>query len=134
MRRVGMILCGLVFVGGMLLLGFLAPGWFSPLGWGWSSGSYGWGPGPWVWGGFGFPIWGLGMLIFCLVMMGGMMLHGEPHMHSAPGSWVSRPRESLSDILERRYSQGEITKDEFEEMKQALSVSDAGSANEHAHD
>lgn len=134
MRSVGMTLYGLVFVGGMLLLVFLAPGLFSSLGWSWSAGSYGWGIGPWAWGGFGFPFMGLAMLVFCVFMMGGMMLHGGPHMHSSHGSWVSRPRESLSDIVARRYSQGEITKDEFEQMKQALHVSDASSANEHARD
>jgi uncharacterized membrane protein len=55
-------------------------------------------------------------------------------MHSSQGRWVARPRESLSDIVARRYSQGEITKDQFEEMKQALNGSDARSANEHAQD
>lgn len=130
MRRSGMLLCGLLFVVGLILLIYLAPGWLNPFGWSWNSTSYAWWPGYWGWG--GFPVVGLAMLIFCVLMMGGMMWHGQPHMHSAPSRWVSPPRESLSDILERRYSQGEITKDEFEEIKQALSVSDAGLANEHA--
>jgi putative membrane protein len=128
-----MLLCGLVFVGGMLLLVFLAPGLFTPLGWGWSSGSYGWGIGPWVWGGFGFPIMGLGMLIFCVLMTGGMMLHGMPFAHGSGSGWMSLQGESLSDILERRYSRGELTKEQFEEMRQTLGVSDAGPANQHAH-
>lgn len=132
MRRTGMLLGGLLFFMGFLFLVYLAPGWLNPFGWSWYDDGYSWGPGLWGRGGFGFPIMAFGMLFFCLFMMGGMM-HGGPHMHSAPGSWVSRPCESLSDILENRYSQGEITKDEFEEMKQALHVSDASSANEHAH-
>ncbi len=131
MRRIGWLFAS-VFIGGLVLILLLAPGSFGPLGWDRGSGSYGWGMAPWVWGGFGFPIMGFVMLFFCLFMMGGMMHGGHP-MHSTPRSWVSRPRESLSDILERRYSQGEITKDEFEEMKQALNVSDNSSSNEHAH-
>ena len=131
MRRVSWLFA-LVFVGGLALFALLVPGLFGPLGWG--SRSYGWGMAPWAWGGFGFPIMGFVMLFFCLFMMGGMMLHGGAPMHSSHGNWVSRPRESLADILARRYSRGEITKNEFEEMKQALSVSDATSANEHARD
>ena len=131
MRRGGMLLCALVFVGGLVLLVFLAPGWFSSFNWGWSSGSYGWGPGPWWWGGFSFPFIGLGMFVFCLVMMGGMMMHGRPFAHGSGSGMTSLRRESLSEILERRYSQGEITKQQFEEMKQALGVYDAGLANEH---
>ncbi len=131
MRRVSWLFA-LVFIGGLVLFALLVPGLFGPLGWG--SRSYGWGMAPWAWSGFGFPIMGFVMLFFCLFMMGGMMWHGGSPMHSAHGSWVTRPRESLSDILARRYSQGEITKDEFEEMKQALNVSDASSANKHARD
>ncbi len=134
MRRSGLLLCVLVFFVGFLFLVYLAPGWLNPFGWSWNSDSYSWGPGLWGRGEFGFPIMPFAMLFFCLFMMGGMLLRGGPHMHSSHGSWASRLRESPSDILARRYSQGEITKDEFEEMKQALNVSDASSANEHARD
>jgi hypothetical protein len=41
--------------------------------------------------------------------------------------------ESLLEILKRRYALGEITREQFEELKRTLGVSDANSANEHAH-
>ncbi len=133
MRRVGMLLCGFMFVGGMVLLVLLAQGLFGPLGWGWSSGGYGWGLGPWVWGGFGFPFIGLAMLVFCVLMMGGMMMHGRPHALGGGSAWMSMPPESLSEILQRRYTRGEITKAQYEEMRETLGVSDATVANVHAH-
>jgi uncharacterized membrane protein len=100
----------------------LASGFFSPLGWRWNSGSYGLGIGPGVWAGFGFPIMGLGMFFFCLLMMGGMMLHGQPFGHGAGRSVAPWPGESNLDILQRRYSQGEITQDQFEQMKRDLGL------------
>ncbi len=41
--------------------------------------------------------------------------------------------ESLLDLLKRRYALGEITHEQFEELKRTLGVADANSANEHAH-
>lgn len=44
------------------------------------------------------------------------------------------PSESLLDTLrvERRYARGEVTREEFEELKRSLGVSEANSAHEHA--
>ncbi len=115
MRRLGWLMCGVLCIGGGLLLVFLvARGLFSPVGW--DNYGYGWGfIGP-----FGFPLMALVMFVFCVLMIGGMMLHGQPHMRhwgSRLGPWQG---ESNLDILQRRYSQGEITKEQFEEMKREL--------------
>lgn len=59
--------------------------------------------------------------------------HGE---HDQQSAQVGRAQnESLLDILKRRYAQGEITREQFEEMKRVLSLSDTSGhpTTEHAH-
>ncbi len=121
MRRLSWLLCGLVCIGGGLLLVYLvAPGLFSPFGWGRGYADYGYG---WGWTGpFGFPIMGLVMLAFCVLTMGGMLLHGQPHAHRWGSGSMPWQGESNLDILQRRFSQGEITQRQFEEMKHDLGL------------
>ncbi len=120
MRRLGWLLCGLVCIGGGLLLVYVvAPGLFAPFGWsrGYADYGYGWG---WITP-FGFSIMGLVMLVFCLLIMAGMMLHGQPHSHR----WASSaPWQGASNLnlIERRFSRGEITQEQFEEMKHDLGL------------
>ncbi len=47
-------------------------------------------------------------------------------------SWCAPQGESLLDILKRRYALGEITREQFEELKRTLDVSDADPAHEQA--
>ncbi len=47
-------------------------------------------------------------------------------------SWCAPQGESLLDILKRRYALGEITREQFEELKRTLGVSDANPAHEQA--
>ncbi len=62
-----------------------------------------------------------------------MMMHPMDHLdHTAQAAAAAAGQaESLLDILKRRYALGEITREQFEEMKRTLGVSDATSANEH---
>jgi putative membrane protein len=65
---------------------------------------------------WGFPLMPIIFIIFiavCLFMMfrGGMMC-GRRHRESEP--------ESSLEILKKRYARGEITKEEFEEMKKGI--------------
>jgi uncharacterized membrane protein len=46
---------------------------------------------------------------------------------------VALQYETLLDTLKRRYALGEMTREQFQEMKNTLSVSDANPANERAH-
>ncbi len=52
------------------------------------------------------------------------MMHGMDHSgHNTQTSATSAPQnESLLDILKRRYALGEITREQFEEMKRVLGV------------
>ncbi len=66
-----------------------------------------------------------------------MMMHAMDHSgHDAQTMPTTAPHaehESLLDILKRRYALGEITCEQFEEMKRTLGVGDSSSTIEHAH-
>jgi len=76
------------------------------VGWGWYGG-YGMGPVGWL---FMFLFWGL-IIVGLVLLIRWLWDHGRPGMGSA---------EAPLDILKRRYARGEITKEEFERMKQDL--------------
>lgn len=63
------------------------------------------------------------------------MMHVMGHSaHDAPGTpAVAVEGESLLDLLKRRNALGEITREQFEEMRQTLGGSEANKVNEHAH-
>ena len=64
-----------------------------------------------------------------------MAMHAMDHAgHDAHTMLANAPQsESLLDILKRRYALGEITYEQFEEMKSVLDVSDSSSTIEHTH-
>lgn len=78
-------------------------------GWGWMHGAYGW------------PLWWLGagfrLLILAAVIVGIVYLVRGV---SRRGGWPGRSDESALEILKKRYARGEISKEEFEEMKRNL--------------
>jgi len=118
MGKVGWIVVGAFAVLALILLGagmLLLPG----LGRG-----YGWGMGPWMSGGWGM----MGMMflgpLFLLIVIGlfvGAIVWavqaGSRGGSSAPASTSG---EAPLDILKRRYANGEISKQQFEEMRKAL--------------
>ena len=73
---------------------------------------------------FGFPfIGGIGMLLFWLLIIVGVvwLISATSHGSAASLPAASAPAsESPLDILKRRYAKGEINKEQFEEMKNAL--------------
>lgn len=88
-------------------------------------GGYGWGMmGPWMMGGFGFPfIGGLMMLAFwVLVVVGGIWLFQSLTRNSGPSTWNAPGRESPLDILRARYAKGEITKEQYDQLRHDLGV------------
>ncbi len=60
-----------------------------------------------------------------------LMDHSGHDAHAMPT--VTLRDETLLDTLKRRYALGEITREQFQEMKNTLGVSDANPANERAH-
>ncbi len=109
--------------GGLLLVLLLAASFISPFVWGRGLTGYGWRSGYGMMGGFGFPIMGmmgLGMLVFWMLIIGGVIWLVQPLARRTGGPSIPLPSESALDILQRRYSSGEITKEQFEEMKRDL--------------
>ena len=121
MKRYGWILLGVVAL--VLLLG---GAWLGYTGVG-SYGFRGMMGGPGMMGGYGFPMmgWagGLGMLLFWGLVIAGIVWlvrstsQGREHpVDKGPLS------ESPLDIIKRRYASGEITKEQFDEMKRNLDL------------
>ncbi len=77
---------------------------------------YGWG----MMGGFGFPMMGmgLGMLVFWVFIIAGGIWLVQSLSH---GGTIAPQDESPLDILKHRYAKGELTKEQFDQMKRDLS-------------
>ena len=72
-------------------------------------------------GGWNIMHYGYGGLIMWLVFIGVIILIVFLVMQFSKGkSKEPNPHESALDILKKRYARGEITKEEFEQMKQDL--------------
>jgi len=77
--------------------------------------------GPGYWGGQGFTFMWIFPLLFFIVFlffMRGMFGRGSMGCGSHGGS--ATHKESAHEILDKRFAKGEISKDEYEEMKKAL--------------
>lgn len=113
-RDIAIIIGAIVLV--ILILGVLGGGM---MGWGMT--------GPWMgWGGFGFGWWGIlmviTMLLFWGLIIGGVVLlfiwllrQGRP---AEPGIGAGRSR--ALEILQERYAKGEITREEYEQMRRDI--------------
>jgi len=80
---------------------------------------WGWG---WMHGGYGLPFWGWlglrGVVIAAVIVGIVFVVRAVSRRGGWGGGW---PREeSALDILQKRYARGEITKEQYEEMKQNL--------------
>jgi putative membrane protein len=121
MKRYSWILIGILAL--VLLLGGV---WLGSAGVG-SYGAWGMMGVPGMMGGYGFPMMGwagaLGMLLFWGLVIAGIVwlvrstTQGRQHpVDKEPAS------ESPMDIIKRRYASGEISKEQFDEMKRNLSL------------
>lgn len=85
------------------------------------------GPGMmgWGWGGYGFGWWGIVMgivmLLFWVLIIGGVVwLVVSLLRQGGPGALGPRPRGGALDILRERYARGEITREQYEQMRRDI--------------
>lgn len=122
MSKIGwLVVIGIV----LLVILTLVSSFITPFGYGPGFGGYGWGMmGPGMmggFGGFGFPFMGgIWMILFWVLIIGGVVWLIQSF---ARGTTSSAPQgASLLEILKQRYAKGEITKEQFEQMKHDLGV------------
>ncbi len=117
-----------VIGGGLLVVLLLVSAFVGPFPWGCGFLGYGRGigaVGSVTTGRLGFPfmgMMGLGMLIFWVLVIGGCVSLVRPFAHSLSARSALPQGESPLDILKRRHSRGEITKEQFEETKRDLGI------------
>ncbi len=79
-------------------------------GWGWGHGAY------------GFPFWllagGFRLVVLAAIVVGVVFV---ARGFARQGGWRGHREESALDILQKRYARGEITREQYEEMKKNLS-------------
>lgn len=108
------VLVGLAVVFGLILLTVWGGGMMGPGMMGWS----GWGSG-----GMGLGAWsGTGMMLFSVVLLVGLvglvvwLFRGGSPAAAGPTGSVSR----AEDILKERFARGELTREQYEQMRQDL--------------
>ena len=108
------ILLALLLIGACAFVIIPAVGGYGPGAWGMM--------GPWMMGGYGFPFFGgIGMLLFgALIIAGIVLLVVWVARDAGPSSDAASRGESPLDILKVRYAKGEITREQFEEMRRDL--------------
>ncbi len=65
---------------------------------------------------------GLGMILFWVLVIGGVVSLVQPIARGLGSSSIPPQGESPFDILKKRYSRGEITKEEYEGIKRDLGL------------
>ena len=76
------------------------------------------GAGMMGWQGYGSPWGGIMMLVVGVLVVGGIVWLVGSGRHAATGSGIGNTRPL--DILKERYAKGEITREEYQRMRQEL--------------
>ncbi|MDP2744792.1 MAG: SHOCT domain-containing protein [Dehalococcoidia bacterium] len=108
-----------LIIAGVLLLLMIVPS----LIWGGASGGYGGGMmGPGMMGGFGLLGWfgPILMVLFWVLVIWGIIALVRGTNWTGPSDSSSSRSDSALEILRKRYSRGEINKEEYEEKKKDL--------------
>jgi putative membrane protein len=121
-RNAWMIGLGVVLLLGLVALSAMGRGMMGPGFAGYGARPFV-GPGPWMWG-FGLiglvirvAIWG------AIIMFVMSLFRRRSSMHWDRDTQVSHSQPSSLEILRRRYAAGEISREQFEEMRQVLEPS-----------
>ena len=74
--------------------------------------------------GIGMGLGGLAMVLFWVILIVGAvwLARGLFPTSQQPPASSSRPESSADEILKQRYARGEITKDQYEQMRRDLSA------------
>lgn len=99
--------------GGMMGWGMMGPGMM-----GWPAGPATPGVGGWAWG-LAMALGGLAMLAFWGAVIVGIVLVVRTLTGSGGGS-TGPQQDSALDILKRRYAAGELTQEQYDEMRRVL--------------
>jgi putative membrane protein len=115
MKTVWIIVGVIVVLFVLLALGFAGSGM---MGYGWGRGMM----GDYGTRGFGmmFPFWCLAGPLFWILVVGGIVWLVVTQLQKGGGATGGSPRETPLDILKARYAKGELTKEQFEEMKKDI--------------
>lgn len=108
-----------IVVGALLFLAAACLPWLLPVGWD------AWGMGPTTWGHMGG--WGMMGMMFVwpvlLLVVLGVVVAGAAWIAQSStrgGAGAAPAGEAPLDILKRRYAAGEITREQFDEMRRTL--------------
>ncbi len=79
-------------------------------------------PWMWGWGGWGWwsPIWGIVMLVFWLLVLAGLGLVVLWFVRQIRPGEAAAGRSRALEILQERYARGEITREQYEQMRRDL--------------
>lgn len=74
------------------------------------------------WGNFGMGGWGMGFGWISMIIVWAVIILGVYYLIRliAGGAKKEGPKETALDILKKRYARGEISKEEFDRMKDDL--------------
>ncbi len=75
----------------------------------------------WMGGMWIFPLIMLVVVVVFIFLIFGSYGHGPFWYHHARNSCPAEPKETPLEILKKRYAKGEITKEEFEQIKKDVS-------------
>lgn len=88
------------------------------------GGMMGWGmmgPGMMGWGGYSYsPWWGVLMLLFSALVIGGIVLIILWLVRRTPSGTAGADADRALQILRERYARGEITQEQYDQMRRAL--------------
>lgn len=111
-RELGIAIAVVVVVAVVLLFGFLGGG---VIGWGMM------GPGIMDWEDFGHgPWWGVLMFLFWALVIGGIVLLIVSLVRRAPAGTSGGDADRALQILRERFARGEITQEQYDQMRRAL--------------